>query len=269
MLAGIVHDAGIQDRDGAPSVIASACESFPTLVHLFADGGYAGEKLQSAMEKPTVRSSKSSNAPMGSPASSSSPGDGSWSAPSPGSAAAAVWQKTGKPPSHPPKPGSLSPQYAERRGSSQELENLEGGFGRTLSGSPTLRVVLAAPSAPGGSGDGHEARDLCHGPAGQRLDAGADRRAEIQRRLVFRKPQQERLSTLVRMDHVSPFLRDQSPRSRTPGPPPFCSINVTPAASRRRQVGGEVGGEPNLLRPAPRDRNLLVGPGAPARIGGG
>ena len=51
MLAGIVHDASIQDRDGAPSVIASACESFPTLVHLFADGGYAGEKLQSAMEK--------------------------------------------------------------------------------------------------------------------------------------------------------------------------------------------------------------------------
>ena len=49
MLAGIVHDASIQDRDGAPSVIASACESFPTLVHLFADGGYAGEKLQSAM----------------------------------------------------------------------------------------------------------------------------------------------------------------------------------------------------------------------------
>lgn len=51
MLAGIVHDASIQDRDGAPSLIASACESFPTLVHLFADGGYAGEKLQSAMEK--------------------------------------------------------------------------------------------------------------------------------------------------------------------------------------------------------------------------
>ena len=51
MLAAIVHDASIQDRDGAPAVIASACESFPTLVHLFADGGYAGEKLQSAMEK--------------------------------------------------------------------------------------------------------------------------------------------------------------------------------------------------------------------------
>ena len=123
MLAGIVHDASIQDRDGAPSLIASARESFPTLVHLFADGGYAGEKLQNAMRKPTVRSSRSSSAPMASPASSSSPGDGSWSARSPGSGAAGVSQKTGKPPSHPPKRGSSSLPYDEPRGSSQELEN--------------------------------------------------------------------------------------------------------------------------------------------------
>ncbi len=45
LLAAIVHEAGVQDRDGAPALIASACESFPSLAHLFADGGYAGEKL--------------------------------------------------------------------------------------------------------------------------------------------------------------------------------------------------------------------------------
>lgn len=57
LLSAIVHEAGIQDRDGAPVLIVSACESFPTLAHLFADGGYAGDKLQSAMEKvngPTI-----------------------------------------------------------------------------------------------------------------------------------------------------------------------------------------------------------------------
>lgn len=47
MLGVITHTANIQDRDGAPGVIAGTKESFPTLAHLFADGGYAGEKLES------------------------------------------------------------------------------------------------------------------------------------------------------------------------------------------------------------------------------
>ncbi|MGQ0443612.1 MAG: transposase [Beijerinckiaceae bacterium] len=33
----------------APRVIGFACESFPTLAHIFADSGYAGEKLESAL----------------------------------------------------------------------------------------------------------------------------------------------------------------------------------------------------------------------------
>ena len=46
-----VHAADIQDRDGASSVIASIRRLYPWLRHLFADGAYAGEKLQEALAK--------------------------------------------------------------------------------------------------------------------------------------------------------------------------------------------------------------------------
>jgi transposase len=49
MLEGVVHEAGVQDRDGAPGLIDRACETYPTLVKLFADGGYAGKKLEAAV----------------------------------------------------------------------------------------------------------------------------------------------------------------------------------------------------------------------------
>ena len=45
----LTHPADIQDRDGTPDVIAHALESYPTLDHIFADDGYAGEKLRNAM----------------------------------------------------------------------------------------------------------------------------------------------------------------------------------------------------------------------------
>jgi len=57
MLYGASHTANIQDRDGAPATIAAACDSFPTLAHLFADGGYAGDKLEIALlniDGPTI-----------------------------------------------------------------------------------------------------------------------------------------------------------------------------------------------------------------------
>lgn len=57
MLGAITHTANVQDRDGAPDAIAYTKESFPTLAHLFADGGYAGEKLETAlqnMDGPTI-----------------------------------------------------------------------------------------------------------------------------------------------------------------------------------------------------------------------
>jgi transposase len=46
----IVHPADIQDRDGAPAQLARARSSFPWLRHIFADGGYAGDKLQDALK---------------------------------------------------------------------------------------------------------------------------------------------------------------------------------------------------------------------------
>lgn len=46
-----IHAADIQDRDGAPLVLADIRSSFPWLRHIFADGGYAGPKLKQALAK--------------------------------------------------------------------------------------------------------------------------------------------------------------------------------------------------------------------------
>ena len=51
LLAAIVHAADIQDRDGAPAVLAEARYRFPFMRHVFADGGYAGKKLRGALTK--------------------------------------------------------------------------------------------------------------------------------------------------------------------------------------------------------------------------
>ena len=40
-----VHGADAQDRDGAPPVILEMLEKTPRIERLFADGGYAGSKL--------------------------------------------------------------------------------------------------------------------------------------------------------------------------------------------------------------------------------
>lgn len=45
ILAVVVHSAGIQDRDGAKLVIQAARFSFPRVVLVWADGGYAGELI--------------------------------------------------------------------------------------------------------------------------------------------------------------------------------------------------------------------------------
>lgn len=47
----VVHAADIQDRDGAPAVLASIRKTCPWLRHVFADGGYAGPKLRGALER--------------------------------------------------------------------------------------------------------------------------------------------------------------------------------------------------------------------------
>src|SRR5882757_5124998 len=46
----VVHEASIQDRDGAPCVLASIRSRYPWLRHIFADGGYAGDKLRQGVE---------------------------------------------------------------------------------------------------------------------------------------------------------------------------------------------------------------------------
>jgi transposase len=45
----LVHAADIQDRDGAPDVLNAIRARWPWLRHVFADGGYAGDKLQAAL----------------------------------------------------------------------------------------------------------------------------------------------------------------------------------------------------------------------------
>jgi transposase len=45
----IVHIASIQDRDGAVTVLASVRRLYPWLRHVFADAGYAGDKLRDAL----------------------------------------------------------------------------------------------------------------------------------------------------------------------------------------------------------------------------
>jgi transposase len=46
-----VHPADVQDRDGAVDVLASIRSLCPWLRHMFADGGYAGDKLRDAMAR--------------------------------------------------------------------------------------------------------------------------------------------------------------------------------------------------------------------------
>ncbi len=47
----VIHPANVQDRDGAPAVLKSIRKKYPSLRHVFADGGYAGPKLQRRLEK--------------------------------------------------------------------------------------------------------------------------------------------------------------------------------------------------------------------------
>jgi putative transposase len=47
----VVHPADIQDRDGGSVTLASIRFRYPWLRHVFADGGYAGDKLRGALAK--------------------------------------------------------------------------------------------------------------------------------------------------------------------------------------------------------------------------
>ena len=46
LVGSLVHPADVQDRDGAAKTLAAIRTLYPWLRHVFADGGYAGEKLR-------------------------------------------------------------------------------------------------------------------------------------------------------------------------------------------------------------------------------
>ena len=51
LVVAMIHAGDIQDRDGAPHLLATLRPAFPWLHHLFADAAYAGSKLQNAPAK--------------------------------------------------------------------------------------------------------------------------------------------------------------------------------------------------------------------------
>ena len=51
LVHALIHTADIQDRDGAPLLLAEVVTRFPWLRHLFADGGYAGDNLRQALRR--------------------------------------------------------------------------------------------------------------------------------------------------------------------------------------------------------------------------
>jgi putative transposase len=95
---------------GAPAVLAEARSRFPWLRHIFADGGYAGEKLRSALRKMgTWNLEIIRPGPTRPKVSKFCQGVGSSSAPSPGSGAHAALQRIGSNLSKALSPGSSSP----------------------------------------------------------------------------------------------------------------------------------------------------------------
>jgi hypothetical protein len=55
LVGAIVHPADVQDRDGAPLLLEHIRYQYPWLRHVFADGGYAGSKLLTALDKSLTR----------------------------------------------------------------------------------------------------------------------------------------------------------------------------------------------------------------------
>jgi transposase len=49
LVGAVIHTADVQDRDGAPDVLATVRTLCPWLRHVFADGAYAGEKLETVL----------------------------------------------------------------------------------------------------------------------------------------------------------------------------------------------------------------------------
>jgi len=51
LVGAIVHEASVQDRDGAAILFASIRRLYPWLRHVFADAAYSGDKLAAALSR--------------------------------------------------------------------------------------------------------------------------------------------------------------------------------------------------------------------------
>ena len=119
----LVHTADIQDRDGAVNVLASIRSLHPWLRHVFADGGYAGNKCCAQRWRQSGDGiSRSSSAPTEPVDSSYFPAGGLSSGPSHGLGDVAALQRTSKRQSAVLSPGSSLLTSELSPGSSQDLE---------------------------------------------------------------------------------------------------------------------------------------------------
>jgi transposase len=104
----VVHPADIQDRDGAGIVTQAVHYLFPWLRHLFADSVYNGPNLRETLAKFgdwTIEIVTRATGVTGFPSCRAA---GLSSEPSPGSIETADWQRTSRPQSPAPQPGSTS-----------------------------------------------------------------------------------------------------------------------------------------------------------------
>ena len=119
LVHAVIHTADIQDRDGAPLVLAEIVRRFPWLRHVFADGGYAGEKLRDACAASANGPSRSSSDRIRQKASSCCPGAGSSSERWLGSIETGASPRTSNKPSLPQPHGSSSLQSSSSHEESQ------------------------------------------------------------------------------------------------------------------------------------------------------
>ncbi len=88
------HTADVQDRDGAPEVILAMLGKAPEVTKVWADSGYSGGRLRARLAEMGVPEVPGIvERPKGTRGSRCCTAAGSWSAPSPGCRAAAVWRR--------------------------------------------------------------------------------------------------------------------------------------------------------------------------------
>jgi hypothetical protein len=115
--------AQLTDRDGAPDLLRAIRFRHPWLRHVFADGGYSGDKLKEVMAgqgRWTIKIVKRADTANGFVA---LPRRRSWSGHSHGWDAAVASRRTGRNPSKAPPPSHSSPASACSRDASQDIAN--------------------------------------------------------------------------------------------------------------------------------------------------